>query len=389
LVKSAIVGVGLSRFGKRDDVSLRELAAEAAYEAFEDVNEMDLRDVEAVIVSSSQPERLVVQSHVAPLICEYLGLNPSKGTFRVEAACSSGGVALRLADMMIRSGEASVVLVLGVEKMTEAPREEVMTALSIVADKDWESVHGITAPAGFALAAQRHMLEYGTTEEQMGCVAVKNHTHASLNPKAMFRKRITLREYSDSPPIAKPLKLYDCSPICDGAACVILTSSEAAKRYNDTPIIIKSITQATSGNSATTIENLTTWRPLIEAAKRAYSLAGIEPKQVNVAEVHDCFTIAEIIEYEDLGFCSKGYGGKFVEEGQSAIGGKVAVNTSGGLKAKGHPLGATGVAQAVEITLQLRGEAGERQVNGAEIGLTHNLGGFAVNHVVGIYERMA
>jgi len=388
LGKSAVVGVGLSKFGKREDASLRELAAEAVYESFQDARDIEPGDVEAVIVASSQPERLVVQSHVAPLICEYLGVKPSKGAFRVESACSSGGVALRMADIMIRSGEASKVLVVGVEKMTEAPRSEVMTTLSIVGDKDWESIHGITAPAGFALAAQRHMLEYGTKEEHLGLVAVKNHANAELNPKAMFRRRITLNEYKDSPPIARPLKLLDCSPICDGASCVILTDAEDARKYNDTPVVVKSITQTTIGNSSTTVDDLTTWKPLVEAASRAYSLAGISPKQVDVAEVHDCFTIAEIIEYEDLGFCGKGYGGRFVEEGQSAIGGEVAVNTSGGLKAKGHPIGATGIAQVVEITLQLRGEAGKRQVSGADIGLTHNLGGFAVNHVVGIYGRM-
>ncbi len=385
--KAAIVGAGLSKFGKRGDVSLRELAAEAAVEAFKHTRNIEPRDIDAVFVSCAQPERLVVQSNVSPLIAEYLGVKPSRGAVRVEAACSSGGVALRLASAMIAGGYAENVLVLGVEKMHAAPREEVMTSLSIVADREWESIHGINAPAGFALVAQRHMHEYGTTEEQMGYVALKNHKNGEMNPKAMFRKRITIQEYADSPVISRPLKLYDCSPICDGAACVILTAAERARRYNDTPIIIEAIAQSTSGNTVSSLESLTTWPAMREAVSQAYRAAGVGPGDIDVAEVHDCFTIAEIVEYEELGFCEKGMGGRFVEDGQSDIGGRVAVNTSGGLKAKGHPIGATGVAQAVEIVFQLQGEAGKRQVGGAEIGLTHNLGGFAVNHVVGIYRR--
>ncbi len=382
-----IVGGGIARYGRRRDASFRDLAMEAIKETFESVDNITPKDIQALYVATGQPERLVVQSQPATLIAEYAGITPKYGTVRVEMACTSGTAAIRLAYATVKSGMADIVLVVGVEKMYSAPGPDIQTSLSIVADKEWEGVYGMNAPPGYAFIAQRHMYEYGTTEEQMAMVAVKNHKYGAMNPKAQFQKVITIEDVFKSPVIAPPIKLYDCSPITDGAAAAIITSADIARKFTDTPIYILATAQVVMGNTIANIPSLTTWVPLREAAKLAYRMAKVEPKDIDVAETHDCFTISEIIEYEDLGFTEKGKGGKFIEEGQSEIGGKVPVNVSGGLKAKGHPVGATGIGQAVEIMHQLRGEAGKRQVDGAEIGLAHNLSGFSVNHFVTIYGR--
>lgn len=382
----AIVGVGLTKFGRRDDASYRDLGVEACIAAFEDTTNISPKDIEAFYVATGQPERHVVQSQPAALFAEYLGLDP-KVAARVEMACTSSSVALRMGYIAIASGLVDTALICGVEKMGEAPPPELSVTMGIVDDKEFAACYGLTPPSVFAMIARRHIHEFGTTEEQMAKVAVKNHENATKNPCAHFQKRISVEQVLSSPVISHPLKLFDCSPITDGAAAVILASGEKAKTSTDVPIHIAGSAQVVRWNMMTSMPTITTWLPLKEASKRAYKMAKVDSKDIDVAEVHDCFTIAEIIAYEDLGFCDKGKGGNLIDEGVTEIGGKLPVNTSGGLKAKGHPIGATGAAQAAEIVKQLRGEAGKRQVDGAEIGLTHNHSGEAINQVVHIYRR--
>jgi acetyl-CoA C-acetyltransferase len=231
------------------------------------------------------------------------------------------------------------------------------------------------------------MYEFGTTEEQMAAVAVKNHHNACFNPCAQYHMEVTVDSVMKSAPVSLPLKLLDCSPITDGAACVVLAPAEKAKAFCDTPILIEGTGQASDYISLHSRPSLTSLAAAVEASKNAYKMAGVGPSDIDLAEVHDCFTIAEIMAIEDLGFCKKGEGGRFTEEGATAIGGKIPVNSSGGLKGKGHPVGATGVAQAVELTMQLRGEAGKRQVSGAELGLAHNVGGSGGTAVIHILRR--
>jgi acetyl-CoA C-acetyltransferase len=275
----------------------------------------------------------------------------------------------------------------GAEKMTHRTTAEVTEYLAMASDYPFEQWNGITFPGLFALMATAHMHAYGTTEKQLAEVAVKNHFHGSLNPKAHMQKEITLENALSSRVIAWPLKLYDCSLITDGASCIILTKPELAKRYTDVPVQIIGSGQASDTIGLYERENFTSLTAARLAAKKAYEMADVKPEDIDVAEVHDCFTIAEIIAYEDLGFCKAGEGGRLVESGETKLGGRIPVNTSGGLKAKGHPVGATGTGQAYEMYLQLTGQAGKRQATNAEIGLTHNVGGSGATATVHIYRR--
>jgi acetyl-CoA C-acetyltransferase len=315
-----------------------------------------------------------------------VGLLP-KPAFRTEGACASSSVALRAALFSIASGMYDVVLVGGVEKMTHVSTTGVTEILAMASDFPFEQWHGISFPGIFGMMAVDHMHRYGTTEEQLAKVAVKNHDHGVLNPKAHFQKRITVNDVLSSQPVAWPLKLYDCCPRSDGASCVILTSPKVAKKFTDTPVNIIGSGHAQDTLSLSERENFSTMQVTKLASQQAYNMARVTPNDVDVAELHDCFTIAEIIAYEDLGFCKAGEGGKLIDEGQTHLGGKIPVNTSGGLKAKGHPVGATGIAQACEIYLQLTNQAGKRQVPGAEIGLTENVGGAASTGVIHVYQR--
>jgi acetyl-CoA C-acetyltransferase len=280
-----------------------------------------------------------------------------------------------------------VVIVGGVEKMTHVSTTGVTEILAMASDFPFEQWHGISFPGIFAMMAVDHMHRYGTTEEQLAKVAVKNHKHGSLNPKAHFQKLITVEDVLSSRPVAWPLKLYDCCPRSDGASAIVLTSPEIAKKFTDTPVNIIGSGQAQDSLSLFDRENFSSMRVTRLAAEQAYTQAGVSAGDIDVAELHDCFTIAEIIAYEDLGFCARGKGGALIEEGVTYLGGRLPVNTSGGLKAKGHPVGATGTAQACEIYLQLTNQAGRRQVDGAEIGLTENVGGSASTGVVQVYSR--
>jgi acetyl-CoA C-acetyltransferase len=382
----SIVSAGMSKFGRFDGVYARELFVEAAKDAYERCPNLDpRRDIKALIVGQMS-ESFEHQGHTGPTVADWIGLTPIP-TIRTEAACSSSAVAIRAGIFAIMSGLYDVVMVGGVEKMTHRKTSDVTEYLAMACDYPFEQWQGATFPGLFAMVGRAHMHKYGTTEKQMALVAVKNHRHGAMNPKAHMQKEICLEDALSSRVVAYPLKLYDCSLITDGACCLIFTKPEIAKKYTDTPVHIIGSGQASDTIGLYERENLTNLDAGRLAGEEAYKMAGVEPKDVDVAEVHDCFTIAEIVAYEDLGFCERGKGGCLVEDGQTGIDGKVAVNTSGGLKAKGHPVGATGAAQAYEVYLQLTEQAGKRQVKGAEIGLTHNIGGLGATGVVNICKR--
>ncbi len=383
-MKVAIIGIGATEFGENWDKNLRQLAIEAGTKAIIDAG-IRGRDLDAIYLGNMSAGRFVGQEHVAALVSGELGL--SIPALRIEGACASGGLALRQGLFSILSGQHDIVLVGGAEKMTDLMTDGVTSSLMGAADQEWEAYYGVTFPSLYAMIARRHMFEFGTTREQLAKVAVKNHHNGTLNPIAQFKKEITVKQVLNSPMVADPLTLFDCSPITDGAAALILCKEEWAKKYVDDPVYIIGSGQASDTLALHDRRSLTTLDATFKAAKEAYKQAGITVKDVDVAEVHDCFTIAEIVATEDLGFCKKGYGGKLLDEGTTEIGGSIPVNTSGGLKAVGHPVGATGVKQAVEIMLQLRGKAGKRQVKNAKIGLTHNVGGSGGTSVVHIFSR--
>ncbi len=382
----SIVSAGLSKFGRMDGMFGRELFADAAKEAFDRCPNLNpIKDVEALFVGH-MGESYEHQGHTGPTLANWTGLLP-KPAVRLECACASSGAALRTGIFAILSGLHKIVMVGGVEKMTHRTTAEVTEFLAMASDMPFEQWHGITFPGLYALMATAHMHEYGTTEEQMAKVAVKNHHNGTLNPKAHMQKEITVEKAMGSKVIAWPLKLYDCSLITDGASCLILTHPDFAKKFTDSPVHIVGSGQASDAIGLYEREELTTLKAAKLAGQEAYRMAGIEPKDVDVAEIHDCFTIAEIMAYEDLGFCGSGKGGDLIDEGITELGGKLPVNPSGGLKAKGHPVGATGTAQAYEIYLQLTEETEKRQVEGAEIGLSHNVGGSGATASVHIYWR--
>jgi len=382
--KVMVVGAGITKFGELWNKSFRELITEAAIKALL-VSGLKGKDIEAIYGGCMASGRFIGQEHIGALIADQLGLNPIPST-RAEAACASGGAALRQGYLAIKSGEMDVVAVGGIEKMTEVSTEEAGFALGGAGDQETELFHGATFPSLYALLARRHIHEFGTTEEQMAMVAVKNHVHAMHNPNAQFHREITVEQVMNSGYVAEPIKLLDCSPLTDGAAAVILCSKSKAKEFGIKGIEMVASEQASDTLALSNRKSLTELNATKVASKKAYSKAGVKARDIDVAEVHDCFTIAEILAIEDLGFFQKGKGGIAVEKGKTKIGGRIVVNTSGGLKAAGHPVGATGVKQAVEIVEQLSGNCGGRQVKGAKIGLAHNVGGSGATAVVSIFK---
>ncbi len=381
----AIIGVGMNKWGELWEKSLRDIFVESALLAIEDAG---VDHIDSMYVGCMTSGLFVGQEHLASLLADYLGAGPIASA-RVESACASGGLAVRTGFIDVASGMSDIVLVGGVEKMTDVGSDGATYALSTAADQEYEVYHGITFPGLYALMARSHMQKYGTTREQLAQVAVKNHENGSKNPSAQYPQKITVEEVLNCIMVADPLSILDCSPITDGAACLILCPVEMAKKISKKPPV-KIIA---SGNATDTIalhsrSDFTTLNATVKAAERAYKMAGLKPEDINLAEVHDCFTIAEIIITEDLGFFKKGEGGKAVASGMTSLGGKKPINTSGGLKSKGHPVGATGVAQVVEVVHQLRGEAGQRQVKDAKIGLTQNMGGSGGSAVVHIMQSM-
>ncbi|UCD96425.1 MAG: thiolase domain-containing protein [Candidatus Bathyarchaeota archaeon] len=381
--KVAVIGVGQTKFGGRPDASIKEIAFEAFKEAVDDA-QISVDDIQASIICSAT--HYDKQRTPAGVIAEYLGLNPQP-TFNVEAVCASSGVGLRIGWSFISSGLHDVVAVVGFQKMTELSSAEVQEVMGRSGDVMWESPFGTTMPGYFALYARAHMQTYGTTPEQLAKVAVKNHYYATKNPKAMFQKEITLDEVLNSRMIASPLKRYDCCSNSDGAACLILAKEEFARKVTDNPVWVAGLGLASSPMTLTSRDTaLNSFTCTAKAAKEAYHMAGVTPSDIDLAEVHDCFTITEIINYEDLGFCERGKGGSFAADGHTYLGGKIPVNIDGGLLAKGHPVGATGASQIRTLVKQLRGEAGETQVKDAKIGLAHNLGGIGMYCAVTILK---
>lgn len=382
----SIISAGMTKFGKHEGLLTRELFAQAASEAFSRCPKLSPReDIKAMFIGH-MGEAYEHQGHTGSTLADWAGLSGVPAT-RTEAACGSSGVALRSGIYAVLSGLADIVIVGGVEKMTHRTTAEVTEYLAMASDYPFEQFHGITFPGLFALMATAHMHTYGTTQEQIAKVAVKNHYHGSLNPKAHMQKEITLETVMASRYVAWPLKLYDCSLITDGASCIILAKPEIAKKYTDQPVQIVGSGQASDSIGLYNRKSFTSLQSTKLAAKTAYGNADVTPEQVDLAEVHDCFTFAEIMAYEDLGFCEAGEGGKLIESGETRLGGRIPVNTSGGLKSKGHPVGATGTAQTYEMYLQLTDQAEKRQVKDAQVGLTQNIGGSGATAAIHIYRR--
>ncbi|MFN3909994.1 MAG: thiolase domain-containing protein [Candidatus Anstonellaceae archaeon] len=381
----AIVGVGMTKFGEDWNRGFRELILEAGIKALEDAG-LSGKEIDGIYCGTMAPGPLIGQEHSAALLADWMGLNPVPSV-RVEAACASGGVALRQGYLAVASGLHDCVVVGGVEKMTDVPGPDVISTLGGAGDEEWELFFGATFPSIYALMARRYMYEYKASEEQLAAVAVKNHRHGAKNKYAQFQKEIDINTVLSSKVVSSPLKVFDCSPVTDGAAAVILMSMEKAKRIVQQPIEIIASAQASDTLALHDRQSLTEIQATKVAAKKAFELAGLKPEDINVAEVHDCFTIAEILAIEDIGFFKKGEGAKAAEENLTSFDGQIPINTSGGLKACGHPVGATGIKQAVEITWQLRGEANSRQVKGAKIGLTHNVGGSGATCVIHILKN--
>ena len=407
----AIVGAGLSQFGAFPDKDSRDLFVEAFQDMMGTMDKtFEIDDIECAYIGNYSSDLFETQGHTAPIVADWLGLTPIPVT-RIENACASSGSALREGVMAIASGMYDVVLVGGMEKMTNLPTEGVTDVLASAADGLYEVPAGLTFPGIFGAIAKAHMDRYETNLDHLLKVGIKNHNNGALNPKAQFNVTIRdlmerrkaraeqrgqpvpqyqdemdfLNDDSANPWIAWPLRLYDCAPITDGASCILLVSSEIAHNFTDRPVALAGFGQA-SGKPLHDADEPTSLSAAKEASRQAYEMAGITADDVDLAEVHDCFTIAEIVASEDLGFFAPGEGPRAVDEGRTALDGDRPINTSGGLKSKGHPVGASGIGQVVEIYHQLRGEAGERQAKKSklDVGLTHNVGGTGGTCVVNV-----
>jgi len=379
--KVAIVAAGMTRFGEVWEMSLRDLFREAANEAMKSAG---IETVDSIWAGNMSGGQFVGQEHLGPLFADHLGLAGVPAT-RVESACASGGAALRAAFFEVASGASDLVLAAGVEKMNDGG--DTTAILATAADQECEGYHGVTFPGLYAMIARAHMAAHGTTLDDLAAVPVKNHRHGSMNPKAQFRRLVDVEEVKSSTMVAEPLRLLHCSPVSDGGAAVILCPLDQAGKYTDKPIEIAGVGSATSTLALAHRADPAFLDAVQLSAERAYEMAGVTPSDIQLAEVHDCFAIAELCCIEALGLVERGMAGKATREGVTTIGGRIPVNTSGGLKSKGHPVGATGIAQAIEIFEQLRGESGDRQVDGARIGLAQNMGGSGASSVVHILRR--
>ncbi len=378
----AVIGIGKTAFGAFPDRDLRSLAVEAGQKALLDAN-MDAAKIEAFYLGNFAGPSFAGQNHLAPYIASALGIVGVPAT-RFEAACASSGAAFFHAVSSVAAGLYEAVLVAGVEKMTSQPTAKVTEILAAAGDMNGEVNAGATFPALFAMIARRHMYEYGTTREHLASVAVKNHANGAKNPLAHMRKVITLEQALAGKPIAEPLTVYDCSLISDGAAAVVLVPLARAEEFTGHAVKVLGIAQTSDMLALDEKDDITTLRAVQTASRKAYDMAGLNAAEIDFAEVHDCFTIAEILAIEDLGFVAKGEGGPYTLAGHTCIHGQRPINTSGGLKSKGHPVGATGVGQICDVAQQIRGEAGERQVRRNRIGLAQNLGGSGATCVVTI-----
>jgi acetyl-CoA C-acetyltransferase len=383
----AVIGIGKTPFGAFPDRDLRSLAVESAEKCLKN-GHVSPNQVDAFYLGNFAGPSFVGQSHLAPYISTALGIMDVPST-RFEDACASSGAAFAHAFMAVASGAQDVVLVTGVEKMTSQATPRVAEILAMAGDTSDEGKAGATFPALFALIARRHMYQYGTTREHLAAVAVKNHANGAKNPDAHMKKVITMDQALAGKPISDPLTVYDCSLVSDGAASVLIAPLERAAEFTDKPVRVMGLAQTSDHVALNQKDDITTFRAVSTAAAKAYKMAGVTAADIQFAEVHDCFTIAEILAIEDLGFVKKGEGGFYSLAGNTCLRGEKPINTSGGLKSKGHPVGATGVAQICDVVLQIRGEAGERQVTRNQIGLAQNLGGSGATCVVTILGAAA
>jgi acetyl-CoA C-acetyltransferase len=377
-----IIGCGMTKFGEIWESSFRDLFVEAGLKAIKDAG---VDHLDSMYVGTMTSGLFVGQEHVGALMADYLGMAPIPAV-RVESACCSGGLAVRMGFLDIASGNSDIVLAGGVEKMNDGA--DVTFALSTAADQEYECYHGVTFPGLYAMIARAHMHRYGTTRDQLAQVAVKNHFNGSMNPNAQFPRKVTLDQVKNAVLVADPLTVLDSSPVSDGGACIILASEEVAKRLQKPMIKIVGSRVATDSLALDQRDDITALNAVKVSAELAFKMAGLKPSDIDLAEVHDCFTIAEICILEELGFAERGKGGLFTEQGHTALTGKIPINTSGGLKSKGHPVGATGAAQVVEIYEQLTGKSGERQIKNAKIGLAQNMGGSGASSVVHILKNL-
>ena len=382
----AVIGIGCTEFGERWSTSFRDLFVTAGSLALEDAG-ISGEKIDALYVGNMSAGRFVEQEHIGALIADFAGLATNHiPSTRVEAACASGGLAFRQAVTAVASGMEEIVVAAGVEKMTDVGTGASVDMLAGAADREWEGFAGATFPGLYAMIANDYMHRYPLTREQLAMVAVKNHENGANNPIAQFRNRITIDTVLNSSMVADPLRLFDCSPITDGAAAVVVVPLERAREFTDSPVRVLASAQASDTIALHDRRDISTLDATVAAGRRAFARSGLTHKDVDLVEVHDCFTIAELCAIEDLGFCAKGEAGKLTADGATALNGDIPVNPSGGLKACGHPVGATGVKQICEVVAQLRGEAAGRQVD-AEIGMTHNVGGTGatvVVHILGV-----
>ncbi len=379
----AVIGVGLQKWGELWEKSLRQIYVEAAMNAIKDAG---VDKIDSMYIGSMSGGLFAAQEHLASMMADYLGVLPVAAA-RVESACASGGLAMKMGWMEVASGLSDIVLVSGVEKMTDVDGDEATFALSTAADTEYEGYQGVTFPGLYAMMARAHMEKYGTTIEQLSHVSVKNHANAVHNPDAQYPFEVTLDAVLNSTPVADPLRLFHCSPLTDGAAAVILCPLDMAKSIsNRPPVVVTGMGHATDTIALHSRNDFTCIKSAEIAAKQAYAMAGVGPKDIDFAEVHDCFSIAEVMVTEALGFFEAGDGGAAAERGDTARDGSKPINTSGGLKAKGHPVGATGVAQIIEVSRQLWGEAGGRQLENPKRGLAQNMGGSGGSSLVHILE---
>ena len=378
----AVVGVGKTAFGAFAARDLRSLAVEAGEKCLRDGHALPAQ-IDAFFLGNFAGPAFTGQNHLAPYISTALGIEGVPST-RIEDACASGGSAFFHAWAGVASGFYDMVLVVGVEKMTSQPTAKVSEILGSAGDCGGEMRAGNTFASLFAMIARRHMHQYGTTREQLAAVAVKNHANGALNPDAHMRKVITLEQVLAGKPVASPLTVYDCSLISDGAAAVLLAPADRARDFTRKPVRVLGTAQASDYLALDQKQDITTFPAVRRAAPQAYAMAGVGPAEIQFGELHDCFTIAEVIALEDLGFVGPGEGGPYSAAGHTALRGEKPMNTSGGLKSKGHPVGATGVAQICDLVLQMRCEAGARQLPDARLGLAQNLGGSGATCVVTI-----
>ncbi len=381
---ASIISAGMSKIGKRDNLTSRELFAEAFIECMNRVPNLDRKEIGAIYVGS-QSESYEHQIMYGNLVAETGGLLP-KPAIRVEGCAAAGAIALRSAVIDVMSGLHDIVLAVGIEKMTSQPVENVTDALMAASEPTLEQYNGLTFPSIYAMMAVDHMHRFGSTVEDLAKIAVKNHYNGSLNPKAHLQRQIKLEDVLSSKVIAWPLKLYDCAPISDGSAVALVCKPELARKFSDSPVQILGMGLATDTLGLYNRKGISWPNAAALACSEAYKMAKKDPQKIGLAEVHDAFTINEILLTEAAGFSGRGKGHCLVREGETSINGKISMNPSGGLKARGHPTGATGLAQAYEIFLQLREEAGERQVSKADCALAVNEGGsdaIVVSHIFG------